>query len=251
MAKHVLVCALYLTVGIACLQAQSGSPEPRFEVASVKPNLSGTPGSGPSVRIGQVAIRGESLHIIIWTAYGGSRADFLGLPRWATTETFDITARGNAASMEETIAMLRTLLRDRFSLRLHREEQVGGAYTITRVTPGRLGPQLRPSSSDCSPKAWCTGRLTRGNNVGTGVAWDAVLERIKVAAGGRQLVDQTGISGHFDFELKWSPGLNATPDDAEVDIFQALREQLGLKLESTQAPKSVWVIDQIERPSPD
>jgi uncharacterized protein (TIGR03435 family) len=78
-----------------------------------------------------------------------------------------------------------------------------------------------------------------------------LLERIKVAAGGRPLVDQTGLSGYFDFELKWSPGLNAMPDDAGVDIFQALREQLGLKLESAQAPKSVWVIDQIERPSPD
>ena len=249
MAKHVLVCALCVTVGIASLEAQSGSPEPRFEVASVKPNLSGAPGSGPSVRIGQVAIRGESLHNIIWTAYGGSRSDFLGLPRWATTETFDINARGNAASVEETTAMLRTLLRDRFSLRMHREEQVDRAYTITSVTPGRLGPQLRPSSSNCSPKPWCTGRLTRGNNVGTGVRWDYLLERI-TAAVGRPLVDQTGLSGHFDFELKWSPGLPTTPDGG-LDIFQALREQLGLKLESAQAPKSVWVIDQIERPSPD
>ncbi len=249
MAKHVLVCALCLTVGIAAVQAQSGSPEPRFEVASVKPNLSGTPGLGPSVRLGQVAIRGESIQNIIWTAFGGIRSDFLGLPRWATTETFDINARGNATSVEETTAMLRTLLRDRFSLRMHREEQVGGAYTLTSVTPGRLGPQLRPSSSDCSPKPWCTGRLTRGNLVGTG-RWDFLLERIKVAAGGRPLVDQTGLSGYFNFELKWSPGLPTTPD-GEVDIFQALREQFGLKLASSQAPKSVWVIDQIERPSPD
>jgi uncharacterized protein (TIGR03435 family) len=250
MAKHVLVGALCLTVGLAALQAQSGSPEPRFEVASVKPNLSGTPGLGPSVRIGQVAIHGESLHHIIWAAYGGSRADFLGLPRWATTETFDINARGNAASEEETTAMLRTLLRDRFSLRMHREEQVQAGYTMTRVTPGRLGPQLRRSSSDCSPKRVCTGGITRGHNLGTGVTWDYLLERITAAVGGRPLVDQTGISGHFDFELTWSPGLTVTPN-AEVDIFQALREQLGLKLESTQAPKSVWVIDQIERPSPD
>ena len=251
MAKHVLVCALCLTVGMASVQAQSGSPEPRFEVTSVKPNVSGTPGLGPRVRIGQVAITGESLHNIIWTTYGGSRADFLGLPRWATTETFDINARGNAASVEETSAMLRTLLRDRFSLRMHREERVEDGYTITMVTPGRLGPQLRPSSSDCSPKATCTARLTRGSNVGTGFTWDAVLERIKVAAGNRPLVDETGLSGRFDFELKWSPGLNATPDDAGVDIFQALREQFGLKLESAQGPKRVWVIDQIERPSPD
>lgn len=250
MAKHVLVCAVCLTVGVASLQAQSGSPEPRFEVASVKPNVSGVRGLGPRVSIGQVAIRGESLHFIIEMAYGGSRGDFLGLPRWATTEAFDINARGNAASLEETTSMLRALLHDRFSLRMHREERIERGYAVAQVTPGKLGPQLRPSSRDCSPKPVCTGGITRGHNVGTGASWDYVLDRIKAAVGGRPLVDQTGISGYFDFGLTWSPGLTVTPNEG-VDIFQALREQLGLKLEAAQAPKSVWVIDQVEHPSPD
>ena len=250
MTKHLLVCALSLTVGVASVQAQSGAPEPQFEVTSVKPSVSGRPGLGPRVRIGQVAITGESLQSIIWFTYGGSRADFLGLPRWATTETFDINARGNATSVEETTAMLRTLLRDRFSLRMHREERAEDGYRVTMVTPGRLGPQLKPSASDCSPKPACAGRLTRESNVGTGVTWEYLLQRISAAVGGRPLVDQTGISGHFDYELTWSPGLTVTTD-AGVDIFQALRDQLGLKLEAAQAPKSVWVVDQIERPSPD
>jgi uncharacterized protein (TIGR03435 family) len=171
------------------------------------------------------------------------------LPEWAKTETFDITARGKAASMDETNAMLRTLLRDRFSLRMHQQQQMEPAFVVTRVNPGQLGPHLKPSSNDCPPKPWCTGHLTAGNNVGTGVKWEYLLDRIRAAVG-RPLVDRTGLSGNFDFELMWTPGLTTTPD-AGLDIFQALHDQLGLKLESGQGPTTVWMIDQVERPSSD
>ena len=56
--------------------------------------------------------------------------------------------------------------------------------------------------------------------------------------------------GHFDFELTWTPGL-PTASDTGPDIFEALRDQLGLKLESTTASEEVWIVDHVERPSPD
>ena len=113
-----LTAALCVLFTVACLQAQS-TAEPRFEVASVKRNTSGAGTIGQGMRAGQVALRNESLQIILWTAYGGNRGDFVGLPGWATTEAFDIIARGNAASIEETVSMLRVLLRERFALQMH------------------------------------------------------------------------------------------------------------------------------------
>ena len=243
-----LTAALCVLFTVACLQAQS-TAEPRFEVASVKRNTSGAGTIGQGMRAGQVALRNESLQIILWTAYGGNRGDFVGLPGWATTEPFDIIARGNAVSMDETASMLRVLLRERFALQMHRQERKTTGYTITRVTAGELGPQLRPSSSDCSPQRVCTGRITGGSNVATGATWPYVVERIRFDVG-KPIVDNSGLSGHFDFELTWTPGL-PTASDTGPDIFEALRDQLGLKLESTTASEEVWIVDHVERPSPD
>ena len=117
------------------------------------------------------------------------------------------------------------------------------------MTAGELGPQLRPSSSDCSPQRVCTGRITGGSNVATGATWPYVVERIRFAVG-KPIVDNSGLSGHFDFELTWTPGL-PTASDTGPDIFEALRDQLGLKLESTTASEEVWIVDHVERPSPD
>jgi uncharacterized protein (TIGR03435 family) len=66
---------------------------------------------------------------------------------------------------------------------------------------------------------------------------------------GRVVIDRTGLTGLFDFELKWAQ--DPTADTAVPSIFTALQEQLGLKLESTRGPVDVLVIDHVERPLPD
>ena len=66
---------------------------------------------------------------------------------------------------------------------------------------------------------------------------------------GRVVVDRTGLTGKFDFELKWAQ--DPAADTAGPSIFTALQEQLGLKLESTRGPVDVLVIDHVERPAPD
>jgi uncharacterized protein (TIGR03435 family) len=77
----------------------------------------------------------------------------------------------------------------------------------------------------------------------------------------KPVIDQTGLAGRFDFTLKWTPdefqfaGLGIKPPapadnaDAPPDLFTAMQQQLGLKLESTKAPADVLVIDHVEKPS--
>jgi uncharacterized protein (TIGR03435 family) len=67
---------------------------------------------------------------------------------------------------------------------------------------------------------------------------------------GRQVVDRTGLSGKWDFFVTYAPNnLTAARTSDEPDLFTAIQEQLGLKLESTQGPVNVFVIDRLERPS--
>jgi uncharacterized protein (TIGR03435 family) len=68
---------------------------------------------------------------------------------------------------------------------------------------------------------------------------------------GRPVVDKTGLTGNYDFELQWSAGDPPPADSAAPSIFTAVQEQLGLKLESTKGPVDVLVIDRAERPTDD
>jgi len=86
----------------------------------------------------------------------------------------------------------------------------------------------------------------------------ASLSRTYNSALGRNVIDGTGLTGTFDFRLKWSmdpppvpptPGAAAAPEPANPSLFTAIQEQLGLKLESAKGPVAVLVIDRIEKPS--
>ncbi len=77
------------------------------------------------------------------------------------------------------------------------------------------------------------------------------------AALDRPVVDKTGLAGRFDFDLEWTPdesqfsgaGLKGTPESTQPDLFTAIQQQLGLRLEATRGPIEVLVIDHVERPS--
>ena len=72
-------------------------------------------------------------------------------------------------------------------------------------------------------------------------------------AAGRVVVDKTGLTGNYEFTLRWDarpPGSPPTDDD-RPSVFTALQEQLGLKLEPDRAPLRVLVIDRIEKPTED
>ena len=231
------------------------APAPRFEAASIKRNTTDdfVPGT-PRFAGETFTARQMPVATIISTAYGIPTRELVDGPDWiysTSTERFDVLAKAAPGSSRTDMqAMLRHMLEDRFKLRLRRARRDMPVYLLTRIDPaGSLGPNLRRPTRDCSPK--CTGSVGASGARGEGMDWALVLQSITNAIPDRRVIDQTGLTGAFDFELAYRRGLSADPNDPQADIFTAVRQQLGLKLEPGRMPFDVGVIERIERPTPD
>jgi uncharacterized protein (TIGR03435 family) len=246
--------------------AAAGSPT--FEVASVKRNTSGTATVSVGPRPGGYEATNVPLRLLVELAFGVRPSQIVGGPGWMLSERFDVAARAPEGAAPSIIpAMLRTLLRDRFKLRARSEIREQPIYALipSRVD-GRLGPQLKPSTVECTPPGRTPNpcRLSgtigaaAGSVKGTGQTLGQ-LATFLTRNVDRPVVDQTEISAPFDFEFSWTADdLRAAAADAgtlpareRAGLFTALRESLGLKLEATRGPVEFVVIDSVEPPAPD
>jgi uncharacterized protein (TIGR03435 family) len=272
---------LFALLGAATLH--SAQIPDRFEVASVRrvdisPVTAGVPvfptiggiGTGSPERI---TYHGTWLFGLIAQAFG-VREDQISGPDWLNTERYDIVANIPAgASREQFNLMLGNLLRDRFALRFHIEQKVRPVFAL-RI--GKNGPKIKPaappSNSAASPSGGSTGaRDGRGcpivpANFQGMVGWPSAgqicwtgrdvpittLARHFELAAGRPVVDETGLTGDYDFEVYFEPRpprpSQATADiGAAPSVFVAAEEQLGLKLESSNATFDQFIIDSMNR----
>ena len=144
-----------------------------------------------------------------------------------------------------TSVMLQGLLAERLKLKIHREEKVVPGYALV-VAPG--GPKMHRVEGPAG------GAVSPGNITAKGLS----VSQIVASAGGAvgmPVRDMTGLSGYYEFNLKWTPeaALLAGADNTSSDpdrppsIFTALQEQLGLKLEPRKVPIEVVVVDHVER----
>jgi uncharacterized protein (TIGR03435 family) len=259
---------------------------PAFEVASVKPNRSGTTQANAGLQPNGVNLINLPLRGIIQIAYGIQQpAKLVGVPDWTITERFDIVGRtaGNASG-DEIRLMLQSLLVDRFKLVARRDTRPLDAYALVLARKdGRLGDHLRPSTSNCTPPPTVAGAGARSNGgqpttapasadmcgPRTGGAGRLILEGSPIAqftsllalTAGRAIVNKTGLTGRYDIDLTYvpeRPGPGFATDNAPAandpnapSLFTALQEQLGLKLERDQQPQDVLVIERVERPTED
>jgi uncharacterized protein (TIGR03435 family) len=279
---HVRRAALVGLVAVAsAVGALAQSPQPSFEVASVKENTSvSNTGGTPRATPGRLRITNTPLRFVLLDAFHVMDHQLIGAPEWTESARFDIIATSpTTATEQDTRLMLQTLLADRFGLRTHQERRELPMYALVLTrTDGSLGPQLVRSTVDCekwiaekrpqvdaggpSPVApggkrpACMLMTTRRFITG-GTRTISQLAASLQALTGRPVVDRTGLTGTFDMDLQWTSGTitppvgaAAAPDDGP-SIFTALQEQLGLKLESTRGPFEVVVIDSIHRPTPD
>ena len=258
---------------LSAAMALCQTPPLTFEAASVKPSaaqtgrytMRGGPGTSDP---GRIAYTNIMLRAVLLNAWDVKNYQLSG-PDWIDTLRFDITAvLPPDATREQLQAMLRNLLETRFRMSLHREEKVLPVYALLTA---KNGPKIRPLAEAAATPAEpgeaqiatvkqaegrdgfpvlsmpspglivetknASARIT-GKAVSMSKFADMLSSRI-----GRPVLDATGLTGNFTFQLYFTPDGPNAADGTEPNIFSAVQEQLGLRLEARKAPVELLVID--------
>ena len=269
-------------------QPVSSPATPKFDVVSIKtckPGVTKPGGSSPGrlhISCGVLANTDNTGLIQVgYNRYASGRLtsyaviSIEGGPDWIHSETYEIDAKSDGQPSFQMMEgpMMQAILEDRFKLRIHRETRQGPVYELVL---GKGSPKLKqfPDGS-CTPVV--LGRSLPPLSSGQHYCRNMVSPRSVDFEGGtlsmfagllnlildRPVIDKTGIMNYFEIHLRFSPDDLAAPRPATADpgaladgaapdapgIFQAIQEQLGLKLVPSKGPVDVLVIDHIERPS--
>jgi uncharacterized protein (TIGR03435 family) len=262
---------------------------PKWEAVSVKPcAVRGPRGGGARLSPGRMALNCQPVSAFISWAYvqyaGGRAHPFYavgnggtaveGGPSWIYSDRYTIEATVNGAPSHAVMQgpMLQAILEDRFKVKVHTETREVPVYHLT-VAPG--GAKLRPfKSGTCVPinvhreepvppplphgERYCDSFVTpKGSTLSIHAEGSSVEEFVTLflstlSFAERRVIDRTGVTGLFDIEFEFAlprSADNPAADQTGVSIFTALREQLGLRLESARGPGQFLVIDSVERPT--
>ena len=244
----------------APLKPMAADASMTFEVATVRPSKPDVPGKLFTFKGRQFMTINTTVADLITFAYGVHARQITAGPEWLESDKYDVTGQPEAQGQpneRQVRALVRSLLADRFKLEVQRGTKDLPVYALT---VGTGGPKL--SRNDTNPNG-LPALFFKG--LGTLPALNASMADfagvMQAAVLDRPVVDKTGLSGRFDFTLRWTPDdsqfrgmgvrVPAPVDDpnAPPGLFTAIQEQLGLKLESTNAPVEVLVITRVERPS--
>jgi uncharacterized protein (TIGR03435 family) len=275
--RTALSMVMVATVLCSGLIAQTAPPPlAEFDVVSIKRNTGAVPAGGMrTLPDGSFTMTNQLIRSIIEAAAPVPVRDVIGLPAWATSERYDIIAKAPEGSLPaQRDAMMRAMILDRLKLVAHVEQQERGTLALVLArSDGRLGPQLKPSSLDCTPRpvgsppppipagppsvsemqSRCGVSIRPGQLVSGGVTMDRLARSLPT--GGVLVNNRTGLQGEYAVTLNFSrprgPGAEPPSLDEPPEVFTALQEQLGLKLIAEKSMVPVLVIDHIERPSED
>jgi uncharacterized protein (TIGR03435 family) len=264
--------------------AQTGATEPAvpqpptpptatpaaFEVSIVRLNKSGSGHSGSDFNNGRFTATDIQLkNLMEYSAYGIPQPRILGGPKWLDSERFDIEAKMESAGAErlkvlsrdqrkaETQVMFQQLLADRFKLAVHWETRELPVYALVAAKNGPILHESKNAPGEAGTSS-SDGRFSAKGLSLTEIA-EALTQELSRELG-RVVIDKTGIQGRYDIALKWTPetstdgassGNDSSTSQSDVgpSIFTALKEQVGLKLESARGPVKVLVIDHAEMPT--
>jgi uncharacterized protein (TIGR03435 family) len=247
---------LYLLAVLHLPAQETAKPRRQFEVASIKPNISGPPrvykepfALSPE---GRLTATNVTLVDVIVRVYPTRRIQMQGGPYWIDSDRFDIVAKADTSDQPlepgQWQTMVQAMVEDRFRLRYHRETQEKQVYALTVANEA---PKLEPSKD---------GEVT---SLIPGEHGQMIFRKMSIAGLVNTManilhtpvVDRSGIDGFFDFTL--DPDRFAAQEGDETPfrreefgerVITAVREQLGLKLERQKAPLEITIIDHAERP---
>ena len=249
---------------VSAFAAQNAATQPKFEAASVKRTdrcvFDNTVGPGT------VVLKGVPLKPILVEAFKVGKDQIAG-PSWLDEDCFEIFGKvPEGASKDQIPAMLQALLVERFKLAAHKEDR---PRTVYALTVDKNGPKFKESVSSSNAVGARAGQTTfRAGPATSGVKGSMTMASLARYLSGRgygPVQDFTGLTGKYDIDLSWAPDRafeplgefaaataaahqNADlPPAPTADLFTAVRESLGLRLERRKEPVEVLVIDHIER----
>lgn len=273
-----------LILSSCALFAQQAAP-PAYDVVSIKPSDPNDRRIMMRNQPGTLSMTGVTLKLLVQQAYGVQDFQISGGPGWISSDRYVIEGKVTDAPVapppdyvkmteeqrqkmiEANRALLRALLEDRFQLKVHHETKEMQVYALV-VAKG--GPKMKDDGGKTSDPNMKAGMMRMGpaNLTGSQMPISALVTTLSQQVG-RTIIDQTGLKGNYDFDLKWTPdmpqgggffggpvappGAQAPPppDPNGPTLFTAIQEQLGLKLEPQRGPVEVLVIDSAERPTED
>src|SRR5215472_1621014 len=270
-----------LTLVAGAVLAQSASA-PKFDIADVhvSPKATNQFMRASPPRNGRYEIKNATMLDLVRTAYGFNPDTIVGGPNWLELDRFDVIAKvpaGTEADAQK--AMLRSLLEDRFKLVARKETKPVPTWVLS------AGKQPRLKEGDGSGQSGCRlpdtsgppvegglrlfrmeqdGRQTQINlgpgglvqyscrNMTMGAFVAELRRMLGVQVGQEPVIDETGLNGAWNFDVKWSIGLIGLASQGDqIPVAEAIDKQLGLKLEQRPLPKQVLVIDSVNRtPTP-
>jgi len=264
-------------------QSPDAAASYEYDVASIKPNKSGTNMIRFMFIPGGFSGTNVTLAMLIRSAYDIQENQISGGPSWVKSDHYDIDAKMDSPTADAlhklsedkrrlaTQHMLQALLADRFKLAVHHDSKELSIYALVVAKNGPRLQQAKPGDTypngikgpDGIARAGMM-RMGRGQLTSQGLPLTE-LARLLTAQLDRTVVDKTGLPGNYDFTLQWTPdesqgamfrGPDAGPpgsapsaESSGPSLFTALQEQLGLKLESQKGPVEIYVIDHAEKPS--
>jgi uncharacterized protein (TIGR03435 family) len=213
-----------------------------FDVATIKPAAQPLR-PGPHLEGDRFLYNYGTVMGLILYAYEVESFQVSGAPSWSTQDVYDIQASaGSGVPLTEPLSheMLRSLLAERFGLRMHRESKEMDVLRL--VTNGT--PKLKLADRKSA------GFLLKLDGAETKGASMAELARMvqRFAGRDRPVVDRSGLTGSYEFDLTFA-ATRSPAGEAAPDIVTALREQLNLKLETGKELLDVWIVDAVAKPS--
>ena len=255
------LAAILLTLACATAYTQTapapGSANPTFEVATIKPS---NPDSCCDRTFGREGRHFNSyntnLKWLVQYSYGLQASQVIGGPPWFDEDRYDITGTIDGQytpTPQQWMTAVQNLLADRFQLKFHHETRELPAYVLTIAKGGaklQRSEAGRPVSLGFGGSPGHTMRAT-----GSNATLEQFLGQLQRLALDRPIVDRTGLTGAWNIQLSFtretpeSVGRTELPDNAAPNLFNALQQQLGLKLEPAKTQVDVLVIDRAEKPS--
>jgi uncharacterized protein (TIGR03435 family) len=259
MVRWLTRATIAVTICLFCVQhspAQVDGTGPVFEVATIKPTDPAFGAILMSLKGGRFSATGFTLKELIAFAYQVDSRQIAGGPKWFDSDRYDVLGkpeREGPLSRDTARILLRALLADRFQVKIHRETREMPVYVLTVE---KDGPKMKPRKEGVGGES--TGMTFQGAKAfGRNVSAKVLAEELEAMVLDRPVLDRTGLTDNFDFNFSWRPepdqfggkGASVPADPNDPDIFTAIREQLGLKLESVKAPAEVIIVDSAIKPT--